>query len=225
MKWCIKSGTSRETCEQYGRYLLRPYDENNKWSRLAYKKYFKWVGDEQEWAAIKTKQSSPDLYVPTEQEVSKTVDRACGSSEELCLIYHLLVESGARLKEVVKVLNDFNPKKLRDHNGFYTYELGYYRGSKRSFYLFSVTRPRPYKCSENWVSNWASKRGLVAAKYIRKFVSTKLAQVGVPAEIIDFIQGRTPRKILVQHYLNLYALAMQYYPKYVSYLKEVGLVG
>ncbi len=171
----------------------------------------KWLGDEETWKEIRTKASNPDLYVPTEAEVSETISKACKASEELCLIYRLLVESGARLKEVVKTLNDFDPAKLREHDGFYTYELGYYRGSKRAFYLFSVTKPRPFKCSDKWVSNWAAKHDLVNPKYIRKFVSTKLAQLNVPADIIDFIQGRTPRKILTQHYLNLYAVALQHY--------------
>ena len=219
VEWCVESGASRDTCEQYGRYLMKPYDENNKWSRLAYKKYFKWLGLKEEWEAIKVKSSNPDLRVPTEGEVRETITKACEASEELCLIYRLLVESGVRLKEVVKVLNDFDPAKLKEHGGFYTYELGYYRGSKRAFYLFSVTKPRRFKCSDKWVSNWAAKHDLVNPKYIRKFVSTKLAQLGVPAEIIDFIQGRTPRKILTQHYLNLYAIALQYYPKYAEWLR------
>ena len=200
--------------------MLKPYNERNKWSRLAYKKYFRWLGLKEEWESIKVKASNPDLRVPTEDEVKETLSKACSSSNELCIIYRLLIESGARLKEVVKVLNEFNESKLKEFPEFYVYELGYYRGSKRSFYLFTVTKPFRLKVSDKWVSNWAAKNKVVNPKYVRKFVSTKLAGLGVPAEIIDFIQGRTPRKVLTKNYLNLYALAQQYYPKYADWLRR-----
>ena len=220
IKWCVDSGTSRETCEQYGRYLMRPYDPNNKWSRLAYKKYFKWIGNEEEWKKIKVKGSTPDLRIPTEEEVRETIKAACEASEELCLIYKLLLESGARLAEVVKALNDFNPKNLKHHDGFCTYALGYFRGSKQSFYLFTVTPPRRLKCSANWVSNWAAKNGHIAPKYIRKFVATKMLSLGIPSEVVNFIQGRVPRTILERNYLGLYVLAIKYYPRYTEWLRE-----
>ena len=43
-------------------------------------------------------------------------------------------------------------------------------------------------------------------------------------EIVNFIQGRVPRTILERHYLNLYALALRYYPKYAEWLKGNFLI-
>jgi intergrase/recombinase len=48
-----------------------------------------------------------------------------------------------------------------------------------------------------------------------------MASLGIPAEVIDFIQGRTPRSVLTKHYLNLYTLALQHYPKYMEALKQI----
>jgi len=219
MEWCTSRGTSRETCEQYVRYLRKPLEKDNKWSVLAWKAFYRYSGREEAWKRLKVKRSMPDLKVPSANEVLDTLRRACEASGELCLIYKLLLESGARLSEVVKMLNEFDRSRLKQHDGFYTYALGYYRGSKQSFYVFSVTEPKPMRCSANWVSNWASKNKLVNPKYVRKFTATAMASLGIPMEVINFIQGRAPRSILERNYLSLYTLALKYYPRYAEYVK------
>ena len=220
LQWCVSKGTSRRTCEQYVKYLRKPLDPGNKWSVLAWKAYFKYSGNEELWKKIKTKQSRPDLNVPTFDEVAATLEAACNTSRELCIIYRLLVESGARLTEIVKMLKEFDPSKLKEHKGFFTYTLGFYRGSKRAYYVFTVTKPEKLVISGNWVSNWASKNKLVCPKYIRKFVATMMASLEIPTEVINFIQGRAPRTVLERNYLSLYALALKYYPKYASWLRK-----
>ena len=220
LKWCLGKGTSYETCVQYVNYLRKPLNRNNKWSVLAYKAYFRFTRNEDLWKKIRTKQSRPDLNVPTDQEVLETLETACSYSQELCLVFKLLIESGARLAEIVKMLREFDPGNLKEHSGFYTYTLSYFRGSKRSFYIFTITKPRKLVISGNWVSNWASKNGKVRPKYVRKWVATRMAYLEIPMEIVDFIQGRVPRTILEKHYLNLYALALKHYPKYAKWLKE-----
>jgi len=222
-KWCIEKGTSEKTCEQYTEYLRKPFEKENKWSILAWKAFFKFKGLEDEWKKLKTKQSRPDLRIPTDEEVLNTLKVACLSSEELCLVYRLLIESGARLSEIIKMLNEYDPTRLKDHKGFYTYALAHMRGRKYSFYIFSITKPRPFKSSENWVSNWAAKNKMVNPKYVRKWVATKMLGIGIPSEIVNFIQGRTPTSILEKNYLNLYTLSLQYYPKYIELLKKMNL--
>jgi len=219
LKWCVETA-SEDTCRQYVNYLRKPLDMNNKWSRLAWKKYFKFLGNEDAWKAIKVKQSLPDLKVPSVDEVLRTLRAACKASEELCLIYKLLIESGARLSEVVKMLNEFNSNNLKEHNGFFTYALGYVRGSKFSFYIFSITRPKKLKCSANWISNWASKNGLTQPKYVRKLAATVMASLEIPESVINFIQGRVPRGILERNYLSLYSLALKFYPRYAGWVKN-----
>ena len=223
-KWCLGKGTSYETCSQYVKYLRKPLNPDNKWSIVAYKAYFKFLGKEEEWKKLKTKQSKPDLNIPTDHEVTETLKAACSTSRELCIIYRLLVESGARLSEIVKMLKEFNSKNLKEYRGFFTYTLSYYRGYKRAYYIFTVTKPEKLMVSENWVSNWASKGNHVRPKYIRKWVATKMVSLGIPLEIVNFIQGRVPRTILERHYLNLYALALKHYPKYAEWLRGNFLI-
>jgi len=64
---------------------------------------------------------------------------------------------------------------------------------------------------------------MVNPKYVRKWVATKMLGIGIPSEIVNFIQGRTPTSILEKNYLNLYSLAMQYYPRYIELLKTMNL--
>ncbi len=127
LEWCLEKGTSYETCIQYVKYLRKPLNLGNKWSVLAYKAYFRFTENEELWKKIRTKQSRPDLNVPTDQEVLETLEAACSYSQELCLVYKVLIESGARLSEIVKMLKEFDPGNLKKHNGFYTYTSGYFR--------------------------------------------------------------------------------------------------
>ncbi|MCY0882432.1 MAG: integrase [Acidianus infernus] len=75
--------------------------------------------------------------------------------------------------------------------------------------------------SKSQIDKAVKKLGLVPPKYIRKFVATKMAELGISSEIIDFIQGRTPSSILSKHYLNLFALSKENYKKYAEWLKNV----
>ncbi len=222
IKWCTDRGTSLDTCQRYATYLQRPLAKRNKWSVIAYKLWAKMTGDKELYERLKTPQSSVDLKVPAPREVLEAVGKACRASQALCLVYKMLLESGARLTEVCKMLREFDSARLTEHNGFYTYALGYARGSKQSFYIFCITRPKKIEVSDKWVRNWASKNNVVSPKYIRKFVATAMASLGIPESTINFIQGRVPRDILSKHYLSLYALALQHYPRYAEWLR--GLV-
>jgi len=61
----------------------------------------------------------------------------------------------------------------------------------------------------------------IAPKYIRKFVATKMLSLGIPSEIVDFLEGRTPGNILTKHYLDLLTLTKKYYPKYMEWLSKM----
>ena len=220
LEWCLE-GASQSTCEQYVAYLRKPLDMGNKWSRLAWKKYFKFIGREDLWKSIKVKKSGVDLYIPSDKDVLEALAKACSSSEELCWIYKLLVYSGLRLEEVIKVLNEAEPSRWVQHsNMYYKYPLAWKRGSKQAFYCYTLEKPPKIKVSSKWVSNWASKNRVLAPKYIRKWVATKMLSLGIPEEVVNFIQGRIPQEILSKHYLKLTILSDQYYPRYARWLKE-----
>ncbi len=219
-RWCIEKGTSEKTCRQYVSYLRKPFDPNNKWSRLAWKAYYKFRGDEEAWKAIKVKRSGVDLYVPSDEDVLNALRRACKASEELCWVYKLLVFSGLRLEEVVKVIKDQQEDRWIKLEGFYKYPLAWRRGCKQALYCYSLEKPPKMTVSSKWVSNWASKNDVLAPKYLRKWVATKMLSLGISEEVVNFIQGRVPQEVLSKHYLKLSTLADQYYAKYASWLRE-----
>ncbi|BCU70822.1 integrase [Stygiolobus caldivivus] len=214
---CVKK-VSKETCKQYVNYLRKPLDVNNKGSVLAWKKYYKWKGDLDKWKAIKTKKSGVDLKVPSEAEIKEWLTKVKGTKVET--LFKLLLESGIRLTEAVKVLNEYDPKDEMSENSYYIYILNWSRGSKRVFYVFHTTPLQRQGITYNYAKKVLHQLG-VEPKYLRKFVATKLLELGVPGEIVDFIEGRTPSQILTKHYLDLLTLAKKYYPTYVSWLKQI----
>ena len=223
LEWCTEQGNSQRTCRDRANYVKKPLDPNNDHSVKAWRLFFKFMG----WDTTtlpKVKQSGVDFKVPSDREIIESVSIACGHSITYCVVYKVLVESGARLNEVVSMVSNYDPSKDKEQEGFFTYLMGKAENTKRSFYIFHITKVRPARISESHASKLARKLDIVRPKYVRKWVATKMAALGIPSEVIDYIQGRTPRQILTQHYLNLYALALQHYPKYVAYLREVGLV-
>jgi len=223
-EWCVERGTSARTCEQYVRYLRKPLDPNNKWSRLAYKAWFKFVGDEERWKQLKVKRSGVDLYIPSDEGVKQALQKACKSSNELCWVYKLLIYSGLRLEEVTKVISEQNPERWilvsrTSSVEVWKYPLAWRRGSKQAFYCYALERPPKMLVSAKWVSNWASKNSVLAPKYIRKWVATKMLSLGIPEEVVNFVQGRVPQEVLSKHYLKLSTLADQYYQRYAEWLR------
>ena len=211
---CTKKA-SAETCKAYVNYLRKPLDPENKQSVLAWKKYFKWKGDIEAWKSIKTKKSGVDLRVPSEAEVGEWLSKVRGTKVEA--VFRLLLEGGPRLTEAVKVLAGYDPKSDACDGQICVYTLNWSRGPKRAFYVFHVSRLQGQSITYNYAKKLLHRLG-IEPKLVRKFVATKMLELNVPAEVVDFVQGRTPSQILTKHYLDLLALAKKYYPVYASYL-------
>ena len=218
--WCVNElGNTESTCRDRTNYLRKPLDPSNGHSVRAYRLFYRFMG----WDTTglpHVRESGIDFSVPNEADVRESLSKACSYSNDLCIIYRLLIESGSRLKAVMNALNNYNMSKDKDLGGFYVYDLGKITKSKKTFYIYHMTPLRPVSISYNYVRRLTKPLGITPAKYIRKFVSTRMASLGIPSEVIDFIQGRTPKSILSRHYLNLYALAQQYYPKYADWLRR-----
>ncbi|WWQ60299.1 integrase [Sulfolobus tengchongensis] len=102
------------------------------------------------------------------------------------------------------------------------YPLAWTRGYKGFFYIFHVTPLRQIDITRHAIQDFEKRcPNAVKINYVRKFVPTKLAELGVPLDTIDFIQGRKPTRILTQHYVSLFGIAKESYKKYVEYLKDV----
>ena len=214
---CIKK-VSRETCKQYTNYLRKQLDTNNKGSILAWKKYYNWKGDIEKWKAIKTKKSGVDLKVPSLDQIRQWAEKVKGTRVEL--LFRLLLESGVRFTEAIKVLSEYSPENDVCENGICIYTLNWSRGSKRVFYVFHISKLERQSITYNYAKKIMHELD-IAPKYIRKFTATKMLELNIPGEIVDFIEGRTPGNILTKHYLDLYALAKKEYKKYAEWLSKV----
>ncbi|WOE51952.1 integrase [Sulfuracidifex metallicus] len=175
---------------------------------------------------IKVKRTNADIYIPSVEEIKKTLQIAKEYSENVYFIYRIALESGARMSEVLKVLRE-PEKDICDVGDTPTtpilcyYPLNWTRGYKGSFYIFHITPLRKIEMTEWAVNSFEKKyKDAVNIKYFRKFVATKMAELGIPLDVIDFIQGRKPTRILTQHYVSLFGIAKEHYKKYAEWLRQ-----
>jgi intergrase/recombinase len=168
---------------------------------------------------LKPKKTKPDLRVPTLGEVRETLN-AVRDNYALYTFYRLLLESGGREREALKVLSNYDEKHEINEDGFSIYVLNWVRGQKKSFYIFHVTPLRKIKVTEGQVTSAVRRLNLVPPKYFRKFVATKMAELEIPSQVIDFIEGQTPSDVLTKHYLDLFTLAKKEYKKYAEWLRS-----
>jgi len=218
--WC-RQRASEKTCRSYASYLRKPLKLGNRWSVKAYRLYLQWKGKEIP-GELRVKAGRPDLRVPSEDEIRLTLFRACQLDNRLCLVYQLLLESGARLAEIVKMLRGYKPELDKPQDGYYEYQLNWHRGKKHAFVIFHVTRPGlEFGNTESWVTHQAMKHGLVRPKHMRKFVATRMLELEIPRDAVNFVQGRVSEDVLATHYLDRLVLARRYYPRYAEWLRQL----
>jgi len=170
-----------------------------------------------------------DNYVPDEESVRQSIGKLRRIPEKYKAVYKLLLESGLRLIEAVKLTNEFHEfsEKLETHENYVCVPLFWIRASKKSFYAYfmhetaKMLRKNGEKLSADATSKVCRRYGLVASKYIRKFVFHKMLELEIPEGVADFIQGRAPKTVGERHYANLKRLADKYYPRYADYLQKL----
>jgi len=173
-----------------------------------------------------------DLRVPTEKEIVNSLKTLSekDKTKRYFALYSLLLDSGLRLSEAVTIYNRFVTNKIRleEHNGFYLIPLSLIRNTKQAYYCLLTDYTVAFlKRVDSPLIYWklrglpSKKFGVVNWKYLRKFVYSKMIELGVPESIADFIQGRVPKTIGARHYMNLRQKALQFYPRYTKYLQEL----
>ena len=142
------------------------------------------------------------------------------------IYFLLLLFTGLRNSEVVNLLRTYDKNMLRVEDGVALYPLQWYRGTKKGLYAFMPTslssKIKRFSVSEYYYKNYYQRKGLkLRPKYIRKFAATTMFKLGLASEVVDFIQGRTPRSTLARHYLRLLPIAVKEYRKYSDYITEL----
>ena len=164
-----------------------------------------------------------DLHVPNEESIIESIRKLSNIPEGYSTLYCTLLDSGLRLVEAVKVLNEF--KGAENINGFYRIPIGMFRGSKQAYYAYFTeatyrklqVKTEPIK--PKTVSKYFHKHGFISPKYIRKFAFDKMIELEIPESVADFIEGRVAKRIGAKHYMALARQANGFYGKYAEYLK------
>ena len=170
-----------------------------------------------------------DSYVPSEEVVKRSIAKLRRIPWKYKAVYRLLLESGLRLIEAVRLVNSFHElyEKSEKYERFVCVPLFWIRASKKSFYAYfmhetaNLLKNNGEKLSADATSKVCRRYGLVAPKYLRKFVFHKMLELEIPEGVADFIQGRAPKTVGERHYANLKRLADKYYPKYAEYLEKL----
>ena len=171
---------------------------------------------------VKPRRSRPDLFVPQDEEIRNTVSKL---EEHHKLTYLLLLYSGIRVSEAQYLLDHKGELKTQEFGGFVKVTLDWSRGSKIA--LFAYLPIELYadigKAQKDLAGLQAriKKLNLVPLKYCRKWFAQKCLEVEVKPEVIDFYQGRAPRTVLLNHYVNLQTFADVNYGKVVARINEV----
>ena len=146
------------------------------------------------------------------------------------LIFKLLIYSGIRFKEVIKLINEFDESKLECFEHHCRYPLFWWRGRKRCDWVFLprdlVEELRRYKgwyrgkniCS---LTRYFEKKYGVWLKAFRKLLYRACKEI-TGKEVCDFIESRVSKLTIGDlHYDDLIARADNIYPKVIEKVNEV----
>ena len=181
-----------------------------------------------------------DIKVPEEEQIISDLRRLASDPLKYQVAYNLLLDSGLRLVEVVKLLNTF--PEAEHLEGFYRCPVGLFRGSKQAYYCYlteytfqqimrlkndgdpaSLERRLKDGFTKDSIDMWHKKHNYTRPKYLRKFANDTMTseKLNIPESVADFIQGRVPKSIGAKHYMQLKRKADQYYPRYAEYVTEL----
>ncbi len=224
----------REVCEEWARDLVRAVERGldlSKRNRVkAYRLFLKFLEEEYGvdasglLARLKIPPSRPDRRVPSDGEILDSLRRA---PEKARLYLLLLVSTGLRSVEVRCLLSERRGVRYEGEIAYVPLELE--RKTKKSFAAFMPSpvgrlyeSAAPLEVPKYYYGTVAKRRGLVGAKYVRKWVSQKMVDLGLEIDAIDFIQGRSPRShvVLFTSYASLFNRAKEQYRIYARWLVD-----
>ncbi len=163
---------------------------------------------------VKIPKGGIDTYRPPTEKVLRDYLRI--DMEKYRILYELLCYSGIRVREAIYMLRSYDEDSLIKYKNFAKYPLNYLRRTKNVYFVYM-----PLKFAEKLerldvtISGVESyfKRRKIRLKYLRKWHYNFLFRRGVPADVVDFIQGRSPINVGAMHYLAREASADEWYSK------------
>ena len=89
--------------------------------------------------AIPKDRTGVDLKIPSEQEILNSLRKLPYAPMKYQALYHLLLDSGLRLIEAARLINQGKVKDAVKVKDFYRCTLGYFRGSKLAYVAYFLS--------------------------------------------------------------------------------------
>jgi len=162
----------------------------------------------------------PTVFVPSDAEVQATLNTLQGDARVMFLS---LLYSGLRCTELQHIIRHKLP--VQQMSGFVKVSVNWQRGRKNCIfgYFPSDLYAQLKKCrlAVTGFKSQLKKRNLIPAKYCRKVFYTTARSAGAPAEVCDYIQGRSGTSIGQRHYLDGQRMSDQWYPVIIVKLDAI----
>jgi intergrase/recombinase len=150
--------------------------------------------------AIPKDRIGADLNVPTESEILASLSKLKDMPVKYQALYNLLLDSGLRLIEAMRLHNSF--EEATEIGNFYRCTLGFFRGSKTAYAAYFTNNTHKLiqsnndEVEERAASHYFHMKKCIAPKYLRKFVFDTMISdsLNVPESVADFIEGRVPKR-------------------------------
>ena len=114
----------------------------------------------------------------------------------------LCLESGLRLTEAVNLVNQFDQNRVTRLNGFLRASMAFYAYFTEET-LDLIKKTARSELTRVNASQYFRKKGMLLAKYLRKFAFHKMNELGVPESVADFIEGRIPKTVGARRHMKL----------------------
>ncbi|MBP2030674.1 integrase/recombinase [Methanohalophilus levihalophilus] len=168
---------------------------------------------------LKIRKCGTDTYVPSDELVCNVFQRT--TDEEMQYLIQLVYYSGIRIVEAVKVLTEFDPKKMHYENGIAYYDIDWERGQKKAFKAFmpEAFARQLYKMYIDIEASriYFRRRGL-GLKYGRNFFIDKCVKAGIQESFIKYMVGHSNGSVLMTNYLDKLNNCILNYGKVVPYI-------
>jgi intergrase/recombinase len=185
---------------------------------------------------IPIRRSQADRQVPSDEDIEEALTNFSRLKDEYRLLVLILLYSGARLRHVIRMLKEFEPRYLTVKGNIARYEIEHLsKGTKSAFYIYMprwlAEKLRRIEINENGVKsalNYQAKSGKkVSPKYIRKWFNNLLVRLKVDKDVRNFILGRVGEirsSVEADHYLELLQLADEEYERVLKSfpIKKLG---
>jgi len=172
-------------------------------------------------SVLKLKRTGFDVYLPSDTEVKETL--AAIKDHRVKTLIKLMLYSGCRVIEGIKMLTEFEPSKLHFVDGVAFYDMNWIRHNKRANKLFMPASfakqlDQIYISERILYKNWTYR---MKPKHCRNWFANKLLQLGVTESILAFMLGHSTRTTLSAHYLELMNNSLKSYKRAMPALQAI----